>query len=153
MPAALVAGMDAPSYEDAVRSISELRRALAYEAEILNVHLMYQSFPTRPRVIAEKLVLEMARAAAGDMPAGPRSTNGAERAADEVSDLRRMLANSAEMIDGFLVYKTFPRSRRTVAAEQVSRMLDAADGRVQHAYGGISTSSLNRALRNAGGCR
>lgn len=49
-------------------------------------------------------------------------------AIDEIYFLRAMLADEAGIIEAHLGYKTFPKSRRRFAEEQVERMKRAAAG-------------------------
>lgn len=56
------------------------------------------------------------------------------RALDEIFRLRRALAYEAAITDAHLGLKTFPKSRRRAAENQISRMRDAARGRARNAY-------------------
>lgn len=49
-------------------------------------------------------------------------------AVDEIYFLRALLADEADIIDAHLGYKTFPKSRRKFAEEQIERMRAAASG-------------------------
>lgn len=49
-------------------------------------------------------------------------------ALDEIYFLRALLADEAGIIEAHLGYKTFPKSRREIAEEQVRRMKAAASG-------------------------
>lgn len=151
----------AETYAAAVHQIFELRRALAYEGDVLNAHLM-PSFPRKPGVAGRQLVIDAARAATGEVrwaftrasdsemqgPAAKYDTDYAA-ALREVDDLRMALGSFSSTVEGFLAYKTFPASRRRYAVEQVARLRQAAAGELDLAYGWTHTTDLNRALRNA----
>ena len=152
----------AETYAAAVHQIFELRRALAYEGAVLNAHLM-PSFPRKPGVIGRELVIDAARAATGEVRwafsrasdsemSGPAARFDTDYAAAlrEVDDLRQALGSFADTLDSFLAYKTFPASRRRYAVEQVDRLRMAAAGDLDGAYEWTHTTSMNRALRNAG---
>jgi hypothetical protein len=53
-------------YSAALDEIYALRRALAYEATVLNVHLDYKTFPKSRRRFAEEQRVRMTAAACGD---------------------------------------------------------------------------------------
>jgi hypothetical protein len=71
-------------------------------------------------------------------------------ALDEICRLRRALAYEARVVEAhYEGYKTFPKSRRRIAEEQVARMREG----VMHsarAYAGTSWSSLERESRACG---
>lgn len=71
-------------------------------------------------------------------------------ALDEIYRLREALAYEAGGIVAHAEYKTFPKSRRIVAAEQIMRMRQAARGEARVAYAGESSAHLRGALRSAG---
>lgn len=71
-------------------------------------------------------------------------------ALDEIYRLRQALAYEALVCAVHGDYKTFPKSRRDVLANQVERMQKAARGLSGHAYGGLMGQSLRLALRDAG---
>ena len=52
-------------YNAALDEIYLLRVALAYEAEVLNAHLDYKTFPKSRRVFAERQIARMRAAASG----------------------------------------------------------------------------------------
>ncbi len=64
-------------------------------------------------------------------------------ALEEIYRLRRALAYEARVIEAHLDYKTFPKSRRAVAEQQVYRMRRAVIGSVQSAYGGVDGRELD----------
>lgn len=64
-------------------------------------------------------------------------------ALDEIYRLRRALAYEARVVETYLDYKTFPKSRRGVAEEQIARMRLTVGGNSQSAYGGISGWALD----------
>lgn len=49
-------------------------------------------------------------------------------ALDEIWRLRRLLAYEAGVLEAHLGYKSFPKTRRAFAEQQVARMQDAARG-------------------------
>lgn len=69
-------------------------------------------------------------------------------ALDEIWLLRAALAHEAEVLEGYLAFKSFPTSRRDIADRQLTRMRSAARGDVLSAYAGTSSLSLaNAALQ------
>jgi hypothetical protein len=72
------------------------------------------------------------------------------RALDEIYALRRSMAYEAAIVAVHLDYKTFPKTRRRFAEEQVERMRQSARGRVRHSLAGTSYLSLDSASREAG---
>lgn len=58
------------------------------------------------------------------------------RALDEIYRLRQALAYEARVVEAHLDLKSFPRSRRRFAEDQVKRMRRAAVGEFFRAYGG-----------------
>lgn len=72
------------------------------------------------------------------------------QALDEIHALRRALAYEAEITAGHLGYRSFPKTRRHIAEDQIERMREAARGQVTTAYAGRPTRSLDRAMREAG---
>ena len=71
-------------------------------------------------------------------------------ALDEIYRLRRALAYEADVLVAHLTYKTFPKTRRRYAEEQVERMRAAARGEVLARYAGVSDLSLRSAMDRAG---
>lgn len=69
-------------------------------------------------------------------------------ALDEVYALRALLAHEALVLKAHLGYKTFPKSRRAIAEEQVERMQQAARGQVKQDYTG--SEQRKHALTEAG---
>ncbi len=69
-------------------------------------------------------------------------------ALDEVFFLRALLADEAGIIEAHLGYKTFPKTRRKYAEEQVERMKAAAAGDIVGAQ--RENFSASRALRRLG---
>ena len=72
------------------------------------------------------------------------------RALDEIYELRRLAAYEARVLEAHLDYKSFPKSRRTVAEDQVERLRRAARGGASLATSGISYLSLDGCLKSAG---
>jgi hypothetical protein len=70
-------------------------------------------------------------------------------ALDEIWLLRRALAYEAAATAAHLSYKSFPKSRREVAENQIERMRESARGRAQPAYSGVHTVSLRSAMEAA----
>lgn len=71
-------------------------------------------------------------------------------ALDEVFRLRRALAYEAEAIAAHLSLRSFPKSRRPIAEQQIERMRSAARGESRPAYGGTASLALRSAMENAG---
>lgn len=71
-------------------------------------------------------------------------------AMDEIWRLRRAIAYEAEVVVAHTGYRTFPKTRRAIAEEQVERMRKAARGNSQLAYAGTSSISLRQALPRIG---
>ena len=69
------------------------------------------------------------------------------RALDEIYALRLLLASEARILEAHTDYKTFPKSRRDVAARSISRMREAARGRAEP----NDWSSAKREYRNVTG--
>lgn len=69
-------------------------------------------------------------------------------AIDEIYFLRAMLADEAGIIEAHLDYKTFPKTRRRFAEEQIERMKRAAAGEMYAAA--REKFSSNRAIERAG---
>lgn len=70
-------------------------------------------------------------------------------ALDEIYRLRRALAYEAGVIEAHLALATFPKSRRTIACDQIHRMEAAARGQTEDAYSHIRDQSLRRAMETA----
>jgi hypothetical protein len=79
-----------------------------------------------------------------------RLTDLQNAAMDEIYALRAAMASEAVLLREHLTYKTFPKSRRTIAEEQVERMFLAARGRVTLAYAGHSFFSLDVSILRTG---
>lgn len=71
-------------------------------------------------------------------------------ALDEVYRLRRALAREARIIEAHLDLKSFPKSRRVFAEQQVERMRQSACGDAQLAYAGVSYEVMDGCMRMAG---
>lgn len=71
-------------------------------------------------------------------------------ALDEIYRLREALAYEAVVTDTHLAYRTFPKSRRGSAENQVERMRAAARGESQRAYAPVSHLVLRHCLGEAG---
>lgn len=71
-------------------------------------------------------------------------------ALDEIWWLRQALAYEAEILAAHLAYRTFPKSRRRYAAEQLTRMAFAAGGHAAAAYAACDPRALRSALQRAG---
>jgi hypothetical protein len=69
-------------------------------------------------------------------------------AVDEIYFLRALLADEADILEAHLALKTFPKSRRAYAEEQLERMRFAAAGNVMDVL--RSGFSAQIALRRAG---
>lgn len=69
---------------------------------------------------------------------------------DEVYALRRALAYEASVVAAHLTLKSFPKSRREFAENQIERMRLAACGGSALAYAGTSSLSLRSAFKEAG---
>lgn len=86
-----------------------------------------------------------------DRRAGPSDLELLSAALDEIYRLRRAFAYESRVIEAhYEGLKTFPKSRRKIAEEQVARMREAVTSSVV-AYAGVSSQSLRRELANAGG--
>jgi hypothetical protein len=71
-------------------------------------------------------------------------------ALDEVYRLRRALAYEARVSEAhYEGFKTYPKSRRTIAEEQVRRMRLAVTSS-EAAYAGVSRESMRREASNCG---
>lgn len=71
-------------------------------------------------------------------------------ALDEIRALRAAAAYEASAIEAHLSYKTFPKSRRGIAEEQIERLQAAARGDAAVAYADRSHLSVRHALHDAG---
>ncbi|PWK81665.1 hypothetical protein C8D88_11676 [Lentzea atacamensis] len=71
-------------------------------------------------------------------------------ALDEIWRLRRLLAHEACIIEAHLGLKTFPRSRREIAEQQINRMRRAARGDAKAVHYDIDHRKLNYAMDVAG---
>jgi hypothetical protein len=71
------------------------------------------------------------------------------RALDEIYRLRTALAYEAGALTAHLEYKTFPKTRRALAEEQLLRMRRAAQGESEAAYAGIESWALESARRDS----
>lgn len=71
-------------------------------------------------------------------------------ALDEVHRLRRALAREARIVEAHLDLKSFPKSRRVFAEEQVQRMRQSARGAAQLAYAGVDYQVMDGCMRMAG---
>lgn len=71
-------------------------------------------------------------------------------ALDEVHRLRRALATEARIVEAHLTLKSFPKSRRGFAEDQVERMRQAARGEASVAYAGHDSWAVDSAVRDAG---
>lgn len=69
---------------------------------------------------------------------------------DEVYELRRVCAYTAQAIQADLSLKTFPKSRRLLAESRIERLRKAANGYARHVNLGVSGQVLRAALRDAG---
>lgn len=69
---------------------------------------------------------------------------------DEVYRLRRALADEAAITAAHLTLKSFPKSRRGIAEDQIDRMRQAARGEVQRAYAGRPSWAGRHAMTLAG---
>lgn len=69
-------------------------------------------------------------------------------AIDEIYFLRALVADEAAIIEGHLSYKTFPKSRRGLAEDQVERMRRVARGEMYAAA--REGFDQKRALKTAG---
>lgn len=145
-----------------VKRVEGLRSVLAYEADMLNMCLIIQSFPKRARVAAEALVTCLFRSSAGEVLwvfSPPNSVESAaygepisdvQHATNEVTDLMHAASTAASVINGFLSFKTYPRSRRFETAAQVDRLREVGDGRLELAYASVPPARRRRALSIAG---
>lgn len=70
-------------------------------------------------------------------------------ALDEIYRLRTALAYEASVVDVHLGYKTFPKSRRFFAEQQVERMREAARGDAD-SHRHLAPPTLGHARRAAG---
>jgi hypothetical protein len=78
---------------------------------------------------------------------GPYGLSDLSIAVDEIYFLRAMLADEAAIIEAHLGYKTFPKTRRAVAEQQVDRMRRVANGEMWSAT--REKFDQGRALRTA----
>lgn len=151
------------AYRLHVREIAAIRAALAYEAGGLAATLEYATFPKSPRPAATNLVGRMRQAARGDVessfptiPAADLSTSapGAvqaiERCAIEVAQLRSVALSCSLSLDSYLLFKSFPKSRRQITLSQIARLQAAASGAAEVAYAGLPSYALTAALHDAG---
>lgn len=70
-------------------------------------------------------------------------------ALDEILRLRRALAYEAGVTNAHLQFKSFPKSRRAMAEEQVRRMQQAARAGATMAYCGTEDWALRSAMSEA----
>lgn len=70
------------------------------------------------------------------------------RALDEIYALRAICAHAALGVQADLSYKTYPKSRRSIARERIDRLQAAARGERNTAYVGMTVGK--HALREAG---
>jgi hypothetical protein len=71
-------------------------------------------------------------------------------ALDEIYHLRRALQFEARVVEAhYEDYKTFPKTRRAIAEEQVARMRTAATGKTERAYAGMNQQSLDASANEA----
>lgn len=71
-------------------------------------------------------------------------------ALDEIWRLRQALAWEAGAIEADIGMKSFPKSRRQIAAERIDRLRAAARGESERAYAGVSSIFLRNAMQRAG---
>jgi hypothetical protein len=72
-------------------------------------------------------------------------------ASAEVAALRQILGEEADVIEGHLAFKSFPKSRRDIAEDQVRRMRAIAAGEsIRHHYGYIHSRAVQHLLKDAG---
>lgn len=100
-----------------------------------------------PSIVTQAFAAEL-RAAMQSSSAVPLALYSA--ALDEIYRLREALAYEAGGIENHTSYATFPKSRRSIAAQQIERMRSAARGDSQVAYAGLNSAVLRGALREAG---
>lgn len=72
------------------------------------------------------------------------------RALDEIFELRAALAYEARVIEAHLGLATFPKSRRGIAEEQITRMRAACRGDVRESYWSVSPGVRDGLLVAAG---
>jgi hypothetical protein len=70
-------------------------------------------------------------------------------ALDEIFRLRRALAYEADTLKHHLALKTFPKSRRDIAEQQIERMEESARGNATSAYITFSSETLCDAMERA----
>jgi hypothetical protein len=71
-------------------------------------------------------------------------------AVDEIYALRVMLADEAAILEAHLEYKTFPKSRRVFAEQQIERMRTAARGDYKEAARPNKIPNSQWTLKNIG---
>jgi hypothetical protein len=70
-------------------------------------------------------------------------------ALDEIFRLRKALALEARVIEAHLSYRTFPKSRRSTAEQQVEMMRGAARGEAATLYAGVPCWLVDSSLKEA----
>lgn len=99
---------------------------------------------------AEQAELESLRTQVGELQAANRNMlNGYSAALDEVFRLRQLCAYEALGHRASLDYATFPKSRRRVAQDSVTRLQRAARGESASVTAPLSWQVLRHALREA----
>lgn len=141
-----------------------MRRALAYEARVIEVNIEgYSRVPKALREMAAVSAENLRRAARGDgedvylhsswiSGRAAASLNAVIEAAedplaitactDAENTLRLALAHEASQIDRMLEFSGFPRSRRRIAVERAAAMRLAAAGHPARAYAGQNARSF-----------
>ncbi len=76
---------------------------------------------------------------------------GYSAALDEICRLRAALAYEARVVESHLGLATFPKSRRPIAQQQITRMRAAASRRVPEDYAGTDSLRRQELLKAAGG--
>lgn len=77
---------------------------------------------------------------------------GYSAALDEIFRLRALMAYEARALNAHLSYKTFPKSRRSIAEAQVERMKAAARGQAISVIGAIAWPHDHLAWAGADQC-
>lgn len=101
-----------------------LRRALAYEARVVEAHVEGYSRISRRLAATAAGIIERLRGAALDEPLVPELR-------------RRVLRQEATEVASMLDQASLPKSRRTFCADQVERMRLAGAGGEEQAYAGV----------------
>lgn len=117
-----------------------LRRALGYEARVLEAHVEHSAFLKSEREPVSDLIERMRKAARASRPEQD----------DALIALLELAEEAASVSERLLDYATFPTSRRDAAEGTVERLRELADGRMAPYYAAYP-ARLDRELKRIGG--